>query len=918
MAALRRLSQAFQVFNRAEGTEEARDSRGDERAGEKNISLDETTAADVKIQRGGRRFSQVQVANRRAIMPTVRSSGISAMLSSSTTSDGNKNLRSRNIRGSVAAELAQRVAAARVVAGTEEDRPASGGFARQFFNPTQSNSFNMKMVRIIGTVLVLCIMTGSGLVISTNLHYTATAERQRDIFLRDGLAPRITAEIQAWLETAMQVRDAIHWSILKQIYTEEFDYGMIRRLVEPFFGRVEGLMSIELAFSNSPHIVRAIEGADGKTKDILLQSDAPSCFSIGSLGCLQRSEAFDAHSTAWYEIGSSLNESDVLSSSVEAATLWAGPTIRPDNENQFLIPVYTMIWKSTFPGVVGEPFLVGRATIDVRDLSTLLLDKTLVEGGIDRVYLTTREGTVVAARQSLSSYVSFSDEDRTIGLKRVWELYAWLNYVVTLHAPSARVPAGLQSLVSSHLKQLTEYDYSDVYQSANDGAAVPQLVTLSSGACVIHPFPSTSSTGIAFALVAFSEVDPFVDPTMAGLLVSCVLLFLQVSGFSPILGIPLIEMEDAADRMGAIMIMLQQRYSGGSMPTNEFSVATLKKLFTVPQSVQDVAFFGAQIKSATPEMKIILFGCSKGGTIAALARKYYPHIFDGAIVSSATLKFQLENEKYAEVVNKDFSNSDLGGSRSCLKAVSEGCPFSYWGELGSQEGRRELEEKFGLSEGDLETPETQTSLTYYDGATGAMLQSNDPLCEKDYCNIKKICAKLTKGKESLLDKLATIYKTHRPPPTHFVENLRRLILQLKDDKSSDYNRLGEFHVCSTRGLMASCKQATCPFFTREGYDWMDFSLWKCKEGFGISKEEVLEGVTELQKYVGDFRTTTNVLSINGDADPWYPSSISQEGEGPEAEMESLQEGTQNYREVAQMSRQIPLPVPQPVLTRSLL
>ncbi|KAF4748766.1 Endoplasmic reticulum mannosyl-oligosaccharide 1,2-alpha-mannosidase, partial [Perkinsus olseni] len=156
--AMRRLSQAFQAFKR-EGTREqpsgsdAVDGTPGEQ-GQKNISLDDSTAADVKIQRGGRRFSQVQVANRRAIVPTSRSLNVAAMMFGSGSGSGSsKGLRSRNIRGSVGAQLADRAAAARVVGAAYQDRPVSGGLAERFFSPAQSGAFNMKLLRITGFVL---------------------------------------------------------------------------------------------------------------------------------------------------------------------------------------------------------------------------------------------------------------------------------------------------------------------------------------------------------------------------------------------------------------------------------------------------------------------------------------------------------------------------------------------------------------------------------------------------------------------------------------------------------------------------------------------------------------------------------------------------------------------------------------------
>ncbi|KAF4677174.1 Endoplasmic reticulum mannosyl-oligosaccharide 1,2-alpha-mannosidase [Perkinsus chesapeaki] len=327
----------------------------------------------------------------------------------------------------------------------------------------------------------------------------------------------------------------------------------------------------------------------------------------------------------------------------------------------------------------------------------------------------------------------------------------------------------------------------------------------------------------------------------------------------------------------------RDRFSGKSLPTREFSVATLKKLSTVPQSVEDIALFGEAIKNSVMGIKIILFGCSSAGTIAALARKYYPHIFDGAIVSSAPLKLQLKNEKYAEVLRNDFSNPKVGGSDTCLGVLRDA--HETIGErLRSADGRRYLESKFNLCEGDLESQQAQRLLTIYGSATGVALQNNNPLCETDYCNIEKICRRLTTGKDSPLDMLAAIHRANIPERSCSSEIIRERVTKFKDVNNSDSNKITWFGICSSRGLLASCQQPTCPFVTSDGDDWFNLLIWFCSEGFRISEKEVLEGVQELIEYVGDFRSTTNILSINGDADPWYPSSIFKEGEGPEVEM----------------------------------
>ncbi|KAF4649497.1 Thymus-specific serine protease, partial [Perkinsus chesapeaki] len=101
---------------------------------------------------------------------------------------------------------------------------------------------------------------------------------------------------------------------------------------------------------------------------------------------------------------------------------------------------------------------------------------------------------------------------------------------------------------------------------------------------------------------------------------------------------------DAARQAGAGVLLLDIRYSGSSLPRDDFSVGTLKKLHTIWQSVEDVALFGRRLREETPNMKIVVFGCSTSGTVAAMARVHHPDIFLGAVLSSPGLKFKLVDD----------------------------------------------------------------------------------------------------------------------------------------------------------------------------------------------------------------------------------------------------------------------------------
>ncbi|KAF4675446.1 Thymus-specific serine protease [Perkinsus chesapeaki] len=248
--------------------------------------------------------------------------------------------------------------------------------------------------------------------------------------------------------------------------------------------------------------------------------------------------------------------------------------------------------------------------------------------------------------------------------------------------------------------------------------------------------------------------DDFYDPKKP-------VLFLGVNAIMPLTR-ALEDIVRAAKDLGASIAIVEQRYTGTSWPKKDFSVGTLRKLFTVPQSVQDVVVVGQNIKSSLPGIRIILFGCSAGGTVAALARKYYPLTFDGAILSSAPLKFQLENPEY-------------GHLKEAHSAIGE--------KLASPEGRRQLEKTFDIHEGDLETREAQTTLTLLGQSTGLVVQNNDPLCKGEYCKVKKVCKKLTEGGDADPWYPSSIFKEGEGPEVQMVGDASHCYWCNEDDEN---------------------------------------------------------------------------------------------------------------------------------------
>ncbi|KAF4668732.1 hypothetical protein FOL47_002907, partial [Perkinsus chesapeaki] len=240
-------------------------------------------------------------------------------------------------------------------------------------------------------------------------------------------------------------------------------------------------------------------------------------------------------------------------------------------------------------------------------------------------------------------------------------------------------------------------------------------------------------------------------------------------------GTGLSDVLETATLVKAAIYVIEDRYSGNSFPTDEYSNGTLKKLLTVRQMVEDVVHFGTHLRSRypTPDLKIVLFGCSSTGMIAAPARQRHPEIFAGAVESSAPLKITPTDDKwvngkaselkYWPYVAKAFSNKHLGGSRRCVDVLTK-AHQEYAQALKTVEGRRAVEKKFRFCDRYLEDVNNQILSSIGGRLLGMNPQYNDPYPATDYHNIKMICRRLTSGSDSPLDKLADILNTNDPLP----------------------------------------------------------------------------------------------------------------------------------------------------------
>jgi pimeloyl-ACP methyl ester carboxylesterase len=138
---------------------------------------------------------------------------------------------------------------------------------------------------------------------------------------------------------------------------------------------------------------------------------------------------------------------------------------------------------------------------------------------------------------------------------------------------------------------------------------------------------------------------------------------------------------DFAREYGALVLALEHRGYGASLPDPSSSSSPVMDLSTrnlrflsSHQAVADLARFLVEeampAYNFTPAARIVTFGGSYPGVVAAHARLRLPHLVHMALASSATVQSQLDYYEYNDVVGLALADPAVGGSAACAATVS--------------------------------------------------------------------------------------------------------------------------------------------------------------------------------------------------------------------------------------------------------
>ena len=349
-------------------------------------------------------------------------------------------------------------------------------------------------------------------------------------------------------------------------------------------------------------------------------------------------------------------------------------------------------------------------------------------------------------------------------------------------------------------------------------------------------------------------------------------VFLCVGGEGPALDASVVsrsvhcsDATELAPEVGALIVALEHRYYGKSIPPSSERGAQRLRHLTSHQAVADIAVFHKHISDEfklPPTTKWIAFGGSYPGMMAGFSRLRLPHLIHAAVSSSAPWHAKVDMTEYNDRVGAALANEAVGGSDACQKIVVDGHEkikgLLESSRLQPTPGTRQI---FNFCNPlALENAQTRRAWAGY-GVVAVPAQSNEPASTDPGQSIGALCSVLLAANaSSSVDALATLSARQRGGRCVDAS----LSQNVEDDGSDALS--WPWQTCAEFGFYQTCEVGSqCPF--ARGYVSVADEISICSQfgltPYGRGQRRVLQ-----QVYGGARPQGSRILFPNGDVDPW--------------------------------------------------
>ncbi|XP_007955081.1 thymus-specific serine protease [Orycteropus afer afer] len=338
-----------------------------------------------------------------------------------------------------------------------------------------------------------------------------------------------------------------------------------------------------------------------------------------------------------------------------------------------------------------------------------------------------------------------------------------------------------------------------------------------------------------------------------------------------------------APALGALVVGLEHRFYGLSTPAGGLDMAQLRFLSS-RHALADLASAHlalSRLFNLSSSSPWICFGGSYAGSLAAWARLKFPHLIFASVASSAPLRAVLDFSEYNNVVSRSLMSTAIGGSSECWAAASAAFAEVERRLRAGGAAQEALQAELGAC-GPLTRAEDQAELlealqALVGGAVQYNGQAGAPL------SVRQLCGLLLAGWGNRSRtapyrglRQATQIVMHSLGERCLSTSRAETVAQLRDTEpqvSGVGDRQWLYQTCTEFGFYITCEDPGCPF---SQFPALPSQLGLCEQVFGLSPSSVAKAVAQTNSYYGgQTLRATQVLLINGDADPWHVLSVTE-------------------------------------------
>ncbi|KAL7508256.1 hypothetical protein ACHAXN_005317 [Cyclotella atomus] len=344
----------------------------------------------------------------------------------------------------------------------------------------------------------------------------------------------------------------------------------------------------------------------------------------------------------------------------------------------------------------------------------------------------------------------------------------------------------------------------------------------------------------------------------------------------------------------------------------------VRDVITFIQSPQILSAHYLSTKDDNDGVQWITFGGSYPGMLSTWSRLLHPSIIHGAVGNSAPVQAELDFPQYYNHAGRDLGHEEIGGGEECRRIFVDGheeIVDLLEGNASIPDGGDAIEyiaQLFNVCGGADALGDSQRNVEILigDGVIRVPSQENDPSCEKELCNIEKLCnAIITESKsnpeKSPMHILATINNLKNGDECSDADWQDYIDYYSNPNPMNANDRSWLYQTCTEFGFYQTCNSdSDCPY--AKGYHEVDRDLELCQKVFGISPEDVRTSIQSTLEYYGGWNLTpsaeamegavpasgprnllingginadTNdqrILFVNGDVDPWSELAVSEQ------------------------------------------